>query len=243
MIYNDSKAGNTMKAICCCAVNLHCSRYRAMASESDDTECSEDPYMLPEPDEPSNASLRVYLQTAHNNAVNESRRARLVELVTNKLLVDAIAEKLTPQRAMQSAAATAEPQTSGSSSSWTGSAMAAAVEPQQQATLQSWTSSGYETIQAAAETLQVPKASSQAMPSQPDGSLPPPEPAVGPTRTKERCELPGYDRSEWCAPENDGWFGTRREYERTVFGVERQPGRGANERRKAWWTKRQKTQW
>ena len=70
----------------------------------------------------------------------------------------------------------------------------------------------------------------EAVPSQASGSMRPPEPAIGPARPKQRCELPGYSRTEWCDPENDGWFSTRREYERTVFGVERQAGRGAKER-------------
>lgn len=70
----------------------------------------------------------------------------------------------------------------------------------------------------------------------------PPEPELPPVRTKERCELPGYDRFEWQDEDLDGWFSNRREYERTVFGIVRKQGRGAKERSQEWWRKRQRKQ-
>ena len=74
------------------------------------------------------------------------------------------------------------------------------------------------------------------------GSMRPPEPELPPVRTKERCELPGYDRFEWQDEDLDGWFSNRREYERTVFGIVRKQGRGAKERSQEWWRKRQRKQ-
>jgi len=67
----------------------------------------------------------------------------------------------------------------------------------------------------------------------PADEAPEPHPAQ---RKKQRCEEPGYDREEWY---ETGWFDSRREYERVVYDVKRQPSQAAMEKRQDWWRKRQ----